>query len=221
MNRTSLAGIAKILVGAALNLPRLAVAQSFDLDTGTPAGTAFPILNNSTWYAAEFAATAGQTVTGLSAYLTSMTGNGDNFAFDIYTDNNGSFLSTRNSSLSQYLELAATGTYSSPGWSSVSASWTVPATGLYWLAIEGDTAGTHNLPTYDAQEEVSATTGTAPALAFALDTGTQFKTSGAVPIGLEVTVQNAPEPAAAPLALLGGLVIYVLTKPRRQLPSAS
>lgn len=188
--------IALGLLVALLILPGRASAQEFILDSGTPAGTAFPILSNSQWFAGEFAATAGQTVTQLSAYLTSMTGNGDNFAFDIYQDNGGSFLNTRNSSLGNLLEFTDTGTYTAPGWSRASANWNVPATGNYWLAIEGNTPGTRNLPTFDAQQEISAGTGTAPALAFALDSGTQFKTSGAPPIGLEVAVSAAPLPSA-------------------------
>jgi hypothetical protein len=199
--------IAYVLLLAVFILPHRASAQQFILDSGTPTGTAFPILSNSQWFAGEFAATAGQTVTQLSAYLTSMTGNGDNFAFDIYEDDGGAFLNTRNSSLSQLLEFTDPGTYAAPGWNTTSASWVVPATGDYWLAIEGDTPGTRNLPTFDAQEETSAGTGTVPALAFALDTGTQFKTSGAVPIGLEVTAVAAPLPSGLwmSLALMAAL----------------
>ncbi len=207
MKKMLMLGVANTLIFAALILPGR--AQQFILDSGTPTSGTYPILSNSEWFAGEFAATAGETITQLSAYLTSMTGNGDHFAFDIYSDNGGSFLNTRNSSLSP--SLTATGTYSAPGWSSTSVNWTVPTTGNYWLAIEGNTPGTRNLPTFDVEEETSSSTGTEPALAFAYDTGTQFKTSGAPPIGLEVTI---PEPAVGPLALLGLLVLSAWTKIR-------
>ncbi|HTR41699.1 MAG TPA: hypothetical protein VMH87_08800 [Pseudomonadales bacterium] len=206
--RTIIPGLAQILVLAAFALSDRAGAQQFILDSGTPTSSTFPILNNSQWFAAEFSATAGQTITQLSTYLTSLTGNGNNFAFDIYQDSYSgiSFLGTRNAQLSPFLEFTATGTYTGPGWSSTTVSWVVPATGNYWVAIQGNTAGNRNLPNYDVQEETSATTGTVPALAFATDTGTQFSSVNAPAIGLQVTATAVPEPATWSLIVVAGIL---------------
>jgi len=216
MKTFSVAGVC-LLVSVACLSPRGAHAGQFVLDTGTPASSTFPIVSNADWYAAEFYATAGETITDLSAYLTSMTGNGDNFAFDVYTDGSGGFLSARNSALSGFLAFSAIGTFSAAGWNTTSVDWVVPASGDYWLAIEGDTAGTHNLPTFDAQKETSVSTGSAPALAFAGDTGTGFKTSNGAPIGLEVTAATVPEPAGWWFLAGGGILAFCLRGGRRRL----
>ncbi len=222
MKRFSVAGVCLFVLVACLS-PRGARAQQFVLDTGTPTSGTYPILNNSDWFAAEFYATAGETITDLSAYLTSMTGNGDTFAFDIYTNGGGSFLSTRNSSLSTLLAFSATGTYSASGWNTASVDWVVPTSGDYWLAIEGDTLVGRSLPTFDAEEETSSSTGTVPALGLAYDSGVQFSTSNAVPIGLEVTAASVPEPAGWWFLLGGGILVVWLRGGRRpsvQMPSA-
>lgn len=225
MRRMILLGIPQILVLAAFLLPERAGA-TFVLDSGTPTSSTFPILNNTDWDAAEFSATAGETITQLSTYLTSMTGNGDNFAFDIYynTANGVNFLGTRNAQLSPdgLIALTATGTYAASGWNSTSVNWVVPTTGDYWLAIQGDAPGTRSLPNFDAQEETSASTGTVPALAFAYDSGISFATGSGVPIGLEVTVAAVPEPATWGSIAAGGLlVLCVWTARRRVISSAS
>jgi len=205
-----------LLGSVASLLPHGVRAGQFDLDTGAPTSGTYVILNNMDWFAGEFSAQAGETITQLSAYLTSMTGNGDSFAFDIYADDGGSFLATRNSSLGRFLAYSATGTYSAPGWNATDVDWVVPASGDYWLAIEGDTPGTHNLPTFDVEEGTSNGTGTVPALAFAFDSGVQFKTSGAVPIGLEVTATTVPEPAGWWFLAGGGVLLFCLRGDRRR-----
>jgi MYXO-CTERM domain-containing protein len=188
-------------------------AQSFILDSGVPATTTYPIMNNADWFAGEFSATAGETVTDLSVYMHSIaSGNGNNFAFVIYTDDNGAFLTTRNANLSGngLVELTATGTFTAAGWNTSTVDWTVPTTGNYWLAVEGNTPGTRNLPNYDLVQETGTATGTVPALAFAYDSGTQFSTSTGVPIGLEVTVAAVPEPASWALGVVAvGVLVFL------------
>jgi hypothetical protein len=205
-----LSGVCLLALAACL-LSRGVRAQQFVLDTGAPVSGNAVILSNGEWFAAEFYATAGETITELSAYLTSMTGNGNNFAFDIYVSAGGSFLTTRNAQLNTLLAFSATGTFQASGWSTTAVDWVVPESGDYWLAIEGDSTATHNKPTFDVQEETSLGTGTVPALAFAYDTGTEFATSGAVPIGLEVTAAAAvPEPSGWWFLAAGGIVAFCL-----------
>jgi hypothetical protein len=105
------------------------------------------------------------------------------------------------------------------GWNSTSVDWVVPTSGDYWLAIEGDTAGTHNLPTFDAQEEASVSTGMVPALAFAFDSGTGFRTAGAEPIGLEVVA--VPEPAGWWFLAGGGILALFFRGDRERWARAS
>jgi hypothetical protein len=210
--------IAPLLSLAAFVLPNRADAQ-FILDTGTPAGISSPILSTSQWFAGEFAATQGETITQLSAHLTAG-GVGNTFTFDIFSDDSGAFLNTRNAQLSSLLEIGATGTYTASGWNSSTINWAFPATGDYWFAIEENSTVTHNKPTFDMPTESSTNTGTVPALAFAIDSGVQFSTTNAVPVGLEITI--APEPANYGLIGMAALVaLSVWTAKRRKISAAS
>jgi hypothetical protein len=84
MKKSRTIGVFLFALAACLS-PRGARAQPFILDTGTPTSGTYPILSNSQWFAAEFVATAGETITALSAYLTSMSGNGDHGSQRLFT----------------------------------------------------------------------------------------------------------------------------------------
>lgn len=177
-------------VSAALLLPGVSRADLI-LDTGTPTGTSTYVLSTKSFLAAKFAGTAGQTITGLSAYLTQGAGTiGDQFDFDIYADSGftnrprpGPVFSTQ-------------GTFTGNGWNTTSVSWTPSSSGNYWLALQvSSTSQTRGL---SLPGEASSTSGSVPALAFAyLGTGTnsQYTTSGAPAVGLQVS--SVPLPAAA------------------------
>jgi hypothetical protein len=187
MNIQKIAGLLSLV--AALLVPSLAHAQ-FILDTGTPPSSppAEYVIGGSSSIAAEFFATAGQKVTLLSAYLAPDTG-GSNFTFDIYS----SLRSTSNRVTATYVD---TGTFTSTGWTSSVANWTVPTTGDYWIALQGSTGNN-----FDAPAESSTTTGTVPALAFASASSSSFYYStSSTPIGIQVTA--TPEPASWLLALV-------------------
>jgi hypothetical protein len=172
--------------------PNIASASTFILDTGTPQGTTFPILNSIDWYAAEFSATAGETITQLSAYLNpNIGGQGTAFTFAIYSSTG--FIGGRNLTA----EYSVGATFESSGWNSAAANWAVPTTGDYWVVLEMSSSA------LDLVTETSDTTGTVPALAFADATSSShiFSTETADPFGIEVTA--TPLPAALPLFASG------------------
>jgi hypothetical protein len=194
MNNKIAAFALAFAIVAGFILPGNASAQTL-LDTGTPAGTGAPIiLSTSQWIAGEFAATSGEDITQLAAYLTQGVGQpGDTFTFDIYSSTGF----TSRASQRPAPVLSTTGTFTVNGWNSVSVNWTPTTTGDYWLALQ--VASTTDTRGLDAPAEASASTGIAPALAFAYAPSSgQYTTSGAVPVGLMVT----PEPSSWALALL-------------------
>jgi hypothetical protein len=196
---------------AALLSPGLASA-SFILDTGTPTGTGGPeVLSASQWLAGEFAVTTAETdqAYALSAYLTEGAGQpGDTFTFDVYAAGSGF---TARAAQREAPVFTATGTFTANGWNFSNTDWTPTAAGSYWLALQvSSTTDTHGL---DAPVEASASTGTVPALGFAFAPSSgQYTTSGASPIGLEVTA--VPLPAA--LWLFGSGLLSLGTMARRR-----
>jgi hypothetical protein len=183
------------------------------LDTGTPSSSnGTDTLSTSQFFAAEFAVTAGETITDLSAYLASGAGGlGSTFTFDIYS--NSIVGHTPSSLATSQLVYTATGTLSvNGGWNTTAVSWTPSASGDYWLALQvasvSDTAG------LDVPLEPSATNGTANALAFAYygsNTFGKYTSSGAPEIGLQVTAVPLPPS----LWLLGGSLALLGLAARR------
>ena len=173
------------------------------LDSGTPTGSASYQLDSTQWFAAEFNATAGETVNDFAAYLTQGLGQpGNTFTFDVF--NASGFTSTRVSGTSLTPATAvysATGTFTANGWNSAAANWAVGTTGSYWVVLE--VASASQSPGLDLTGETSATTGTAPASAFAYygsGTNGKFTTSGAPAFGVQISAVPLPPT----LWLLGG-----------------
>lgn len=190
-----------LFAAASLALPGAAHAGLI-LDSGVPASSSVYVLNSASWFAGEFNVTTGETITSLAAYLTQGAGNvGDTFTFDIYAD---SGFTSRPSSRPAAV-YTATGTFTANGWNATNVSWSPLAAGNYWLALQvSSSAQTKGL---DLPGELSATTGSLPALAFAYaGTSGQYSLSGAPAIGLQVNaVPSAVPLPAAGLLLASGL----------------
>jgi hypothetical protein len=202
-------------LGAILLAPGIASA-SFVLDTGTPSGGGAPeVLSTAQWLAGEFAVTAGEDITALSAYLTQGVGEpGDTFTFDIYSSAGFTGRST-----GRNLVYSTTGTFTANGWNSAVANWTPTASGDYWLALQ--VSSPNQTKGLDAPVETGAGTGTAPAIAFAYlgsGTGSEYTQTGAAPIGLQITAAPVPLPAA--LWLLGSGVLGLGAMRRRRQANA-
>lgn len=190
--------------------PNTASASTLILDTGTPQGTMYPILSQAQWFAAEFAATAGQTITQLSTYLQAGTGGqGTAFTFAIYSD--AGFIGSRN--LATQFQYSVGAMFESNGWNGAAANWTVPTTGNYWVAVEMGSCS-RNCPQLDLVTETSDATGTAPALGFAFaGTTHKFQLAPSDPFGIRVTA--VPEPSTWAMMLAGFLGLGLLAYRRR------
>lgn len=187
----------------------IASASTFILDTGTPPTTTpVNVLNASDWYAAEFSATAGETITQLSAYLTEGAGQvGNTFTWDIYSAS-GTFLG-RNREVASF---TTTGTFLHNGWNSVAVDWKPTTTGLYWVALQ--VSGAAQTRGLDLPTEASDSSGTVPAVAFAFaGTSHQFVLETTSPVGIEVSA--APLPAAVWFLGSGLLGLGAMARRRR------
>jgi hypothetical protein len=186
-----------MLVGAlmAASLAPGPASTASILDTGVPMGSGAPeILSTAQWLAGEFAVSSGEInqAYSLFAYLTQGAGQiNDTFTFDVYSS---SGFTNRPSNRPAPI-FTATGTFTGNGWNSSGTQWIPTATGDYWLALQvTSSAQTNGL---DAPVEALQKTGTVPALAFAYAPSSgQYTTSGAAPIGLEITATNSPGDSA-------------------------
>jgi hypothetical protein len=201
--------IPAVALAASFALPGVASAE-FILDTGVPSGSTGPvILEASQWFAGEFAATAGETITSLSAYIQSNANNASSFTFDIYSAS--SFLGVRSGSLQPVF--STTGTYTASGWNTTAVDWVPTTGGDYWLALQMSSSSGRNPPSFDLTTGTGS--GTAPALGFADYTGSSYSTSQALPIGLEVTA-TAPVPLPPSVWLFGSSVLAGLASAVRR-----
>lgn len=203
--KLKLAFIAALSLAAAQ--PDIASASTI-LDTGTPKGTTYPILNSIDWYAAEFAATGGETISDLAAYLKPNTGGaGTNFTFAIYSSIG--FIGGRN--LQPLYAVGAT--YETTGWNATTANWVVPKTGDYWVVLEMTSSA------LDLVTETSTTTGSVPALGFAYATASShiFAAETSAPFGIQVTA--VPEPSTWAMLLLGFAGVGVVAYRRKSKPA--
>jgi len=195
---------------AALQQPGVASASSFILDTGTPTSASLPVLSGADWYAAEFYAAAGETITQLSAYLTEGAGQpGNTFTWAIYGPG-GTFLGRSNTR--ELPSFTTTGTFTANGWNSTAANYAVTTSGDYWVALQ--VSGASQTPGLDLPTESSDNTGTVPALAFAFASSSHaFGLETADPFGIEVSA--TPLPAAVWLLGSGLLGLGCLARRRR------
>jgi hypothetical protein len=207
---------AKLIGGAllAVSLAPGVASANFVLDTGTPTGTGAPVvLSTAQWLAGEFAVTAGEDITDLSAYLTQGVGQpGDKFTFDIYSSTGFTGRAS-----GRTVVFSATGTFTANGWNTTAVNFTPTTSGDYWLALQvSSTTQTKGL---DAPVEASGGTGTVPAIAYAYlgaGTSSEYTTTAAPAIGLEVTAA-APVPLPPAIWLLGsGLLGFAGTMARRR-----
>jgi hypothetical protein len=196
----------------ALTVPGLANA-AFVLDTGTPTSmTMGSTLDGTDFYAAEFNLSAGATVNSIQAYIINagLDQPGNTFTVAIY----GSDLLTNRYSSQLF---AGQATYSSDGWNGLSGvNFTAATAGNYWVALEigaSDSAVGLSLP------QTAAGGGTAPALAFAFNSGGVYSSAGALPFGIQVdATAPVPLPAAAWLLLSGMAGLAARVRRRRTLP---
>jgi hypothetical protein len=219
MKNTGITAIAGAIAAVCL-LPGIANA-SFVLDTGTPiinTSTAELSVTSAFFDAAEFAITAGQTVTSLSVYLndTGADNTGATFTLAIYplTSIPGA---ARNRTGAGAAVDTVTASYGGSGWNTFATSWTPTTSGDYWLSVEvdsGNTAKGLELP-----EETTATlaTGTVAAINYATASSGVYTESGALPFGAQITAVPLP----TPIWLLGSAVLGLGGMARRRRPGIS
>jgi hypothetical protein len=177
------------VLAASLLAPGLAHAVLV-LDTGTPStnGSSL-VLDGNDFYAAEFSLSSVSTINAVSVYLTAgLDSPGDTFTVSIYADP----ITSRGATADYSLQA----TYTADGWntSSTAGLGFVEGPGNYWVAVEvgaSDSALGLNLPI------AAANGGTAPALAFAFNSGSSYGTAGALPFGVQVDVSPVPMPPNA------------------------
>lgn len=209
MNKSLMLTAALVAASAA---PGIASA-SMVLDTGTPTSAAMPmVLDGTDYYAAEFNLTAGETVTGIQAYVEQgFDQPGATFTVALYGSD---LLSNR----APTQLLAGQASYQQDGWTGLSGlSFTATTTGTYWAAFEvgsNDSAIGLALPS-------PTTGGTVPALDFAYSsTGSGgYSEQPTAAFGVQVTVADAaPVPLPPAVWLFGGGVLGLGALTRRRRP---
>jgi hypothetical protein len=189
-------------------------SASMVLDTGTPTSSAMPmVLDGTDYYAAEFNLTAGQTVTGIQAYVEQgFDQPGATFTVALYGSD---LLSSR----APTQVVAGQATYQQDGWTGLTGlDFTATTTGTYWAAFEvgpNDSAIGLALPS-------PSTGGTVPALDFAYSSAGSgsYSDQGASPFGVEVTVADvAPVPLPPAVWLFGSGVLGLGALRRRRRPA--
>ena len=132
-------------------------------------------------------------------------GRATSFGFTIYS--NSGFIGVRNPTA----EYSFPATFAASGWNSVAADWTVPTAGDYWVVLTSNSQ-------LDLVTEISNSTGTAPALAFAYKgTSPTFSTQNAIPFGIEITATPAvPEPSTWAMMILGFVGVGFMAYRRKQ-----
>jgi hypothetical protein len=176
------------------------------LDTGTPTtpSTAMPsLLDGTDFVAAEFNLNSASTINSISAYVTGglLGASGDTFTVALYS---GADFGSRFASP----VFTAQATYAADGWTSVSGGGLVESAGTYWVALEvgaADSTSGLELP------QTASGGGTAPAMAFAYNSGGGYTPVGAAPFGVQLDATAVPLPPSLWL-LGGGLVGLVLAR---------
>jgi hypothetical protein len=179
---------------------------SLVLDTGTPtipSTTLASILDGTDFVAAEFNLNTDSTINSIAAYVTGglLGAAGDTFTVALYS---GADFGSRSASP----VFTTQATYTADGWTSVSGGGLVESAGTYWVALEvgaADSTSGLQLP------QTASGDGTAPAMAFAYNSGGGYTTVGAAPFGVQLDATSVPLPPG--LWLLGsGLVGLVLSR---------
>ena len=112
--------------------PNTASASTLILDTGTPQGTMYPVLEPGTGFAAEFGHRGSDDHPAIDHLQAGTGGQGTAFTFAIYSDTG--FIGSRN--LAAQFQYSIGATFESNGWNGAAANWTVPTSGNYWVAVE-------------------------------------------------------------------------------------
>ena len=184
----------------AASLAAASAEAAFVLDTGIPDNSKLPLLlDGNDFAAAEFALTAGQTLTSIEGFIKGGSGSnaGDTFTIAIYAaDGSAGLPGTVVTSLQ--------GSYQADGWNGLNnLNISGFSTGNYWVAFEvggGDTATDLQLP-------IVATNGSVPAAAYAFNAGGGYHPMSGENFGVQIAA--VPLPAAAWLfaSALGGFSV--------------
>jgi PEP-CTERM motif len=186
-----------LALAAVFTLPSLTYAATI-LDTGTPTQFSAPlIISSNASVAVEFAVTQGETLQSLSLYLTpnSLSQPNGFVTLSLYSVN-----LTNTAVVSPVTQFQLQ--YTASGWNTANVNYTIPTTGNYWFTLQ--TSGSNE---YDAPEEATQPTGTAPAIEFAQKGSREYSPSSTVSFGIQVTA--TPEPSTWAL-VMGGLGLLAL-----------
>ena len=196
-NKTLLSTLA---AAAALALSSAAHAATVVIDTGTPVGSDFPlVLDSSDSVAAKVSFANATTVDSIYGHMLGVTA-GDTFDISLYADKSG-VPDSRSWSMYTF-----TATYGADGWNGTSGlGWTVAA-GTYWIQFEMNWDDSEDSVLFDVGVPQAVTTKTTA------DNGLDY--SVAPSIGLQVS--TVPWPASASTMLAGLALLASLAIARRR-----